>query len=151
MKKICIALDTSPSAEKVAKIGFNYAQLLKSEVVLIHVVNHIGVYVNSYNPIMNYNGFLINRDIEIVESLEKEAIKFLESTANFLGEPSTEIKVLNGDPEHQILTFVEEYNADLLVIGTHSHSFLEDVLMGNIAAQIVKNAKTPILVIPVKG
>ncbi len=150
MKKICIALDTSPSAEKVAKIGFNYAKMLQAEVVLIHVVNHVGVYVNSYNPIMNYNGFLINKNIEIVESLEKEAKKFLESTANFLGEPSTEIKVLNGNPENQILNFVEEYNVDLLVVGTHSHSLLEDVLMGNIAAQIVKNSKTPILVIPVK-
>lgn len=150
MKKICIALDTSPSAKKIAKIGLNYAKALQAEVVFIHVVYDAGVYVNRYDPIMNYNGFLVNQNIKIVESLEKEATSFLESTAKYLEKPTTEVQVINGNPEYEILNFATDWNADLLVIGTHSHSFLEDIFMGNIATSIVKNSKIPVLVIPVK-
>ena len=64
MKKICIALDTSPSAKKIAKTGFNYAKALQAEVVFIHVIDNAGVYVNTYDPIMNYNGFLVNQKIK---------------------------------------------------------------------------------------
>ncbi|WKX75199.1 universal stress protein [Zobellia laminariae] len=39
---------------------------------------------------------------------------------------------------------------DLLVIGTHSHSSFENVLMGNTAVKIVKHTKTPLLVVPTK-
>jgi nucleotide-binding universal stress UspA family protein len=150
MKKICIALDTSPSAKKIAKTGFNYAKALQAEVVFIHVIDNAGVYVNTYDPIMNYNGFLVNQNIKIVESLEKEAKSFLDSTAKYLGEPTTEVKVIEGNPEYEILNFAKEWSADLLVIGTHSHSLLEDIFMGNIAASIVKSSKIPVLVIPVK-
>lgn len=38
MKKICIALDTSPSAEKIAKIGYSYVEALNAEIILVHVV-----------------------------------------------------------------------------------------------------------------
>ncbi len=151
IKKICIALDASPSAEKIAKLGYEYAEALKAEVILIHVVYDAVVYAYNYDPIMEYNGFLIQNNIEVVESLEKEAEIFLQTTAKYLGEPDLEIKVLNGNAEVDILRFSENWNADLLVIGTHSHSALDNVLLGNIATKIVKHSKIPLLVIPVKN
>lgn len=150
MKKICIALDTSPSAEKIAKLGYEYAKALKAEVVLVHVVYDAAVYANDYDPIMGYHGFLIQENIKFIKDLNKEAKKFLKATANFLGKASLQTKVLDGNTENELLDFVVEWGADLLVIGTHSHSVLENVLMGSTATKIVKHCKTPILVVPVK-
>ncbi len=150
MKKICVALDVSPSAKKIATLGFQYAKALNAELVLVHVVNDIALYNTYDDPIMEYSGFLIENNIEFVEDLEEEATKFLKSTAKFLGEPDMEIKVLDGTPDYEILEFIKEWKADLLIIGTHSHSVLENVLMGNTAVKIVKHSKTPILVVPIK-
>lgn len=151
MKKICIALDTSPSAEKVATLGYEYAKALKAELVLVHVVSDAALYAMDYDPIMEYNGFLIQKNMEFVEDLEKEAGKFLKTTAKFLGEPEIETKVLDGDPDYEILEFVKKWEADVLVIGTHSHSVFENILMGNTAVKIVKHSKTPLLVVPIKN
>lgn len=150
MKKICIALDTSPSAEKVAKIGYEYAEAINAEVKLIHVVYDAAAYTYSYDSIMNYDGFLIQQNKEIVESLENESKQFLETTARYLGEPDLKFEVLEGLAEEEILRFAEEWKADLIVLGTHSHSLLENVLLGNVATSIVKHSKIPLLVVPVK-
>ena len=150
MKKICIALDASPSAEKIATLGYEYAKALKAEVILVHVVNDAALYATDYDPIMGYDGFLIQENLKFVEDLEKEADKFLHETAKFLGKPDLETKVLDGDPDYEILEFIKQWNTDVLIIGTHSHSVLDNILLGNTAVKIVKYAKIPILVVPVK-
>ena len=150
MKKICIALDTTPSAEKVARLGYEYAEALNAEVILVHVVSNAALYNTDYDPIMGYSGFLIQQNLEFTEDLEGESEKFLQATARFLGEPDLETKVLDGEAGTEILEFIKEWNADVLVIGTHSHSVLENVLLGNTAVKIVKHAKIPMLVVPIK-
>ena len=41
-------------------------------------------------------------------------------------------------------------NADLIILGTHSRSGLENLFMGNVAVEVVKHAKIPVLIIPTK-
>lgn len=150
MKKICIALDTSPSAEKIAKVGYEYALALNAEVILVHATYDASLYALDYAPIMGYHGFLIDSNMKSIKDIHKEAEKFLSITAKFVGEPDLEIKVLDGETHDAILDFAKEWGADLLVIGTHSHSTIESLLMGNIAVKIVKHSQIPILVIPTK-
>jgi nucleotide-binding universal stress UspA family protein len=67
MKKICIALDTTPSAQKIAELGYAYAKALNAEVTLVHVVNDMTYYNMNYDPIMGYSGFLTTNTFELVE------------------------------------------------------------------------------------
>ncbi|MBO9571554.1 MAG: universal stress protein [Chitinophagaceae bacterium] len=48
MQKLIIALDYGPWAEKVAKIGYKMAEILKAEVTLVHVVSDPVYYSNDY-------------------------------------------------------------------------------------------------------
>ncbi len=151
MKTVCIALDASPSAEKIAKQGFEYARAINAHVILIHVTYNTAFYTYDYDPIMGYNGFLIQNTVMIEKSIQEEASNFLKSTADFLGQPNIQTEVLTGiDPGHEILSFVKDNNVDILVMGTHSHSLLENVLLGNTATKIIKHNKIPTLIIPVK-
>lgn len=150
MKKICIALDTSPSAEKIAELGYSYAKALNAEVTLIHVVNDISYYTMNYDPIMGYAGFLTSNTLELVEGLKNEAEKFLVSSAKHLKDKAIKIKVLEGNSADAILEFATSWNADLIVMGTHSRSGLANLLMGSNAVEVVKHAEIPILIIPTK-
>lgn len=151
MKKICIALDTSPSAEKIATLGYEFAQALNAEVILVHVVYDVSLYVSDYDPIMQYDGFLIRNNMDLIEDIHKEAEKFLIATAKFLGEPDLETKVLDGNTHDEILDFAKTWEADLLVFGTHSHSRWENLLLGNIASKLVKHSTVPLLVVPIRN
>ena len=53
MKKILIALDYNPSAEKIAEAGYALAKATNAAVILMHVVADPVYYSNlDYSPIM---------------------------------------------------------------------------------------------------
>ena len=141
MKKICIALDTSPSAQKIAELGYDYAKALGAQVTLVHVVN---------DPIMGYDGFLTSDVIELVESHVKEAARFLEASVKHLKNKKIETIVLDGDTAEAILKFAATWGADLIIMGTHSRSGLENLIMGNVAVKVIKQTEIPVLIIPTK-
>ena len=150
MKKICIALDTSPSAQKIAEFGYSYAKALKSEITLVHVVNDISYYSMNYDPIMGYAGFLTSSTLDLVEGLKKESENFLEASAKHLKDENIKTAVLDGDTADAILEFAKNWNADLIVMGTHSRSGLANLFMGSIAVEVLKHSKIPLLIIPTK-
>lgn len=150
MKKICIALDTSPSAQKIAELGYDYAKALGAQVTLVHVVNDPIYYTMNYDPIMGYDGFLTSDVIELVESHVKEAARFLEASVKHLKNKKIETIVLDGDTAEAILKFAATWGADLIIMGTHSRSGLENLIMGNVAVKVIKQTEIPVLIIPTK-
>ncbi len=58
MKKILVAIDYDPSAEKVAETGHALAQAMKAELVLLHVIAEPSYYSSmEFSPIMGFTGF----------------------------------------------------------------------------------------------
>ena len=57
MKKVLIALDYDPTAQKVAETGNLLAGSMNAEVILLHVISD-PVYYSSmdYSPIMGFSG-----------------------------------------------------------------------------------------------
>ena len=59
MKKVLIALDYNPTAQKVAEAGFSMAKAMNAEVILLHVISDPVYYSSTeYSPIMGFNGFM---------------------------------------------------------------------------------------------
>ena len=58
MKKVLIALDYAPTAQKIAEAGFSLAKTLSAEVILLHVVADATYYsVIEHAQIMGTMGF----------------------------------------------------------------------------------------------
>ncbi len=148
MKKICIALDYNPSAEKIAKTGYAYAKALGATTALVHVISDAVYYAMDYAPFMGYESPFNSTNFEVVEELRNGAEKFLKSTAEHLGTKAIATKVLDGETADAILDYAVENDIDLLVLGSHSHSALENVLMGNTAVKVVRHSKIPVLIVP---
>jgi nucleotide-binding universal stress UspA family protein len=53
-----------------------------------------------------------------------------------------------GFPEQEILSIAKEWEADLIVMGTHGRSGLGRILTGSIAEYIIRHAEIPVMVIP---
>jgi nucleotide-binding universal stress UspA family protein len=57
-------------------------------------------------------------------------------------------QVLEGEPSHEILAYAEEKDVDMIVAGSHGHSFVGRLLMGSVSTRLVRGTKGPILIIP---
>lgn len=55
-----------------------------------------------------------------------------------------EVLVLRGDPSDKILEVAEKFNFDLIVIGTHGHGLIENI-MGTTAQKVLRRSKIPVL------
>jgi nucleotide-binding universal stress UspA family protein len=61
---------------------------------------------------------------------------------------SCERVVLGGDPASMIATAAAARLADLIVIGTHGRGGLTLLRLGSIAAEVIRNATVPVMVVP---
>ena len=152
MKKVLIGLDYNPKSEIVAQKGYELAKKLGAEVCLIHVLADVSYYGVNYPSFMGYEGYNeMQVDINVIAELREVARKFLESAATHLDDASVTTYLADGPTSLAILDYAREWGADLIVLGTHSHSVLEKVLMGTTASRILERTEVPVYMIPVKN
>ncbi|HEA30060.1 MAG TPA: universal stress protein [Leeuwenhoekiella sp.] len=150
MKKICIALDYSLTSKKVVETGYEYAKALGAKVLLVHVVSDAGYYMTAHDSMMGYEGFNTVTNMHVIEELKETSRNYLNTVVSHLGDDSIETAVIEGEVSSVLLEHATSWGAHLLVLGTHGRGFLENILMGNTAVNIIKHAEIPLLIVPVK-
>ncbi len=151
MKKVCIALDYNLSSEKIVETGYAYAKAFNAEVAIVHVFNDMMVYGMEDGSAFGFST-LSYEDEANFESLQKADLeKFLQGYKKHLNDDAIQAHILEGIIEDEILDFAKKWGADFLVIGKHKHNAIQGVLLGNTAMKIVRHAKIPLLLVPVKN
>jgi nucleotide-binding universal stress UspA family protein len=154
MKKILIAVDYGPTAQKVAETGYALGKKLTADVLLLHVVSEPTHYAyNAYSPIMGFAGYTGAdlMDAELTESLLHGSEQYLQKTKSHLGGDHIETEVVVGsNAADTILKAIRKHDIDLVVVGSHSHRWMEDVLLGNVTQKILRESLVPVLVVPSK-
>ncbi|MEI6348705.1 MAG: universal stress protein [Bacteroidota bacterium] len=152
MSKVLIALDYDPSAQKIAEIGFNLAKSMDAEVFLLHVITEPVYYSTAdYSPIMGFTGFNNGlKQLDNIDDIRDVASEFLEKTKDYLGDESIKTILEEGDFAKAILSKAKSIHADLIVMGSHSKKWLENILMGSVAEEVLRDSKIPLFIIPIK-
>ncbi len=153
MKKILIALDYNPSAQKVAETGYALAKAMNAQTILLHVVSDLTYYSSlNYSPVMGFGGFssagIVQTDT--VEEIKKLAQTYLDKSKQHLGDDKIQTVVKNGDYGETILNIATELNVDIIVMGTHSRRGLEKILVGSVAEKVLHHSLIPLFIIPTK-
>ncbi len=142
MKKILIALDYDPTAKVVAEKGFLLFEPMKAEITLLHVISKPVIYYASYQVMTAH---LKNED-EVNDASQA----FLDKLKKDLGDETIRTIVKEGDTSDCILKTAKETHADIIVLGTHSRKWLEDIIMGSVAESVLKHSTLPLYIIPTK-
>lgn len=150
MKKVLIAIDYNPVSEKVAEEGHKLAKKLGAEVCLLHVISDMGYYTTQYPTFMGYDGYAITADLSVASEMRKYTEDFLKSAAKHLNDPSVTTHLAEGETHSAILRYAKEWGADLIVMGTHSHSTLEKLFLGTVASKVLEKTPIPVHLIPIK-
>ena len=153
MKKILIALDYDPTAQKVAEAGFSWAKSMKAQVILLHVMADPAYYSSlEYSPITGFAGYMdmSNNQLDSIEGLMKASQQYLDKTKRHLGDKKIQTIVKEGDFAASVLKTAKELHADVIVMGSHSRNWLENMVMGSVTEKVLHQTSIPLFIIPTK-
>ena len=154
MKKVLIALDYDPTAQKVAETGFKLAGTLGAEVVLLHVMSDPTYYSSAgYSPIMGFTGYMDMGPmmVDSAEKLRNASQQFLDKTKEHLGSKSIKTLLKEGDFAESIIETAKELDTNIIVIGSHGRKWLEKILMGSVTEKVISLSDIPLFIVPTKG
>jgi nucleotide-binding universal stress UspA family protein len=153
LNKVLIALDYDPTSKEVAEQGFLLAKTMNAQIVLLHVIAEESYYsALEYSPIVGFLGF----DNEDVMKLTKKGglteatTHFLEKMKYFLGDKNIEILVKEGKFAKEILDTARKTNADIIVMGSHSRGWMEEILLGSVTEKVLRSTQIPLYIVPIK-
>ena len=134
-KRILVPLDGSRLAEAVLPVATRLADACGSTILLLHVVER--------NAPSAVHGERHLRDERDAEAYLSELTRQLRVDNRMVEWHSHEVPV--GDVAASIAVHAEEHAIDLIVLNTHGHGGIRDVIWGSIAQQTLQHSRAPVL------
>ena len=164
VKKILYATDLSENARYAFAYAVSLANLYKASVTMVHVLPEVPALLDQsvigYISEDRWNEIKSEQMDEAKEALigkRRDHLVIKEALHQFSedvkqdqagdGFTTDDIIVQRGNPVEEIIKSAEESNCDLIVMGTHGHSTLEDVMLGSTARRVIRRSKVPVLVV----
>jgi nucleotide-binding universal stress UspA family protein len=141
MKTILAPVDFSPVSAGVVKEASALARAFDGRVVLLTVVQP-PIVLTEYAAMMNI--------AEVTAAGEKNASRQLDALADQLHSQfvKTERVQVTGAPVSNILEQADENEADYIVMGSHGHTAIYDLLVGSTTHGVLLRAKCPVVIVP---
>ncbi|MDB5136789.1 MAG: putative universal stress protein [Mucilaginibacter sp.] len=152
IKKILIAVDNSKFSEHAAEFGFDIARSYNAAVGLVNIVEPMILPATGTDVIAGipFEGTTVN-DPEITRIQTESAENIIDRTEKkFGGNLQVTHFTQYGTTAEGILDCSKEFEADLVVLGTHSRTGLDRLLMGSVAEHVVRHSDVPVLVVPLR-
>ena len=132
---------------EIAGVAFDMAEKIGGKVCLLNVVPSAfeGAGLAAAWPMMAAVPLVMADDAQIIEDCREQLVK-LEATCGSSVE--TEIEVRSGLIEDVIAAYANECEADLIIVGAPSRSWLEALLHTSVDRRVTKSASCPVLIVP---
>ena len=139
-KKILIAVNSSAFSLKAAKVGFDLAHSVDAEVALLYVIDRTRESVSiEAGPTREQSEMILMKEAQ--ETIEQLITMYNGAKKLYRFTPE-------GFPKEEILNVAKEWEADIIVMGTHGRTGLSHFFSGSIAEHVVRHACVPVMVIP---
>ncbi|WP_094228024.1 universal stress protein [Methanolobus psychrotolerans] len=147
-KKIMIATDGSENANKAAISGIEIARLAEAKLYAVNVMPMI--------PHLSYFGVPIEPpkkvstdEVNFHKQLEQDGINVLEIVKDMGSKAGVQVEtvLLEGHPGSEIINFAEKNEFDLIVMGTLGRTGLDRVIVGSVASDVGRHAKTRVMIV----
>lgn len=146
--RILIAVEDSPYSDQAIRYGVMLAKKMSSQIAMVHA-DEIPVstpYIA--DPMLSETPLMIPEMMEIQEEASKNLFKRIYEE---YGEGIKITKFIRiGRAQDEILAVADEYNADLIILGTHGRTGLDHFISGSVSESVARKAKCPVLIIPKK-
>jgi len=139
-KRILVATDFSDINLLAAKRAVQLAKRDKSELILLHVIEHFPTQDGPLSSVFQY-------DIVPDDTLVKRVVDRMNSLRTQLAHKAikTEFRITPKSARHEILRFAATHEVDLIVVAPHGQGIIGS--LGSTATGVLNNAKCDVLAV----
>lgn len=142
MKRLLVALDATPADRTVVERAATLAKALTAQLRLVHVAA----------PHPDFVGYEVGpqyiRDLR-AEELKHEHAELMRWRADLLAQGvEVDTRLVMGPIVETLTAEADEFNADLIVMGSRGRHGLARLLLGSVSEEVLKDHKWPLYIIP---
>ena len=138
MEKLLVATDGSEFSKSAIREAINLAKICSSKLIAVSIVKT--------NP--EFEDFVP----QVIEKLEKEVIRYLESIKNRASKENVDCEIivhLSEEPYQDIIDEAAKNQVNMIIVGTHGRTGLKRLMMGSVTAKVIGHSTCNVLVVPV--
>jgi nucleotide-binding universal stress UspA family protein len=144
MKTLLVPLDFSATSGNLLQTAASLAQSLGARLVVLHVLQ----------PIVPTGDMMMMPDMAQISAMQKAAKEDAHAQLTQACEKvaakgvAIEPELLDGPASTVILERARLLPADLVIMGSHGHTALYDLLLGSTSHAVLKKAPCPVMIVP---
>ena len=153
IKKILYATDLSATSPTAYLYAVKLAKALEAKIVILYVFEELPQTQSVpryFRDVVDqhYETFKTEGHQEIRDRLERLCV------TEFKDDPECAdmveaIEVVMGYPFSEILAKADQYDCDMIVIGSHGKGALNHTMLGSVAQRLLRSTRKPVLVVPI--
>lgn len=140
-RNILFPVDFSDNSGRILPFAIQLAKKFEAKLHVVFVARDLSHLGGIYVPHPSIDSF----SSEIRRGAEKMMKEFYDE--NFDDMQGVERHILIGDPATEIVTFAEDKNVNLIIMGTHGRKGLDRVIFGSVAENVTRNSPVPVMTI----
>ena len=143
MKTLLVPVDFSAVTDSVIDASVDLARAFGGNLSLLHVVQPPAVATAEYA----LPAEVIREAVDVTDRMAREKLARQEARCRAAG-VACETNVVVGQPVTVILEQARQLKADFVVMGSHGHGKLYDLLVGSTASGVLKRARCAVIILP---
>ena len=154
IKRILYATDLSENARFAFSYAADLTQKYDAKLTILSVLENLTPFaetqvqqimgIEKWNQLKSEH---LEDSKETIKTRLNEFCQQMDKKMDSCGVLADDIQVTSGVPYKEILKTADTIGADLIVMGTYGHNFLQDSLIGGTTRRIIKDSTIPVLVI----
>lgn len=142
MNTIIVAVDGSKHSFRAVEKAKEIGQAFDSHIILVNAVNTTHHY-NIETETMIMDEFVV---IEAAKERSQALLAKSKESIKSLGD-KVETVMLEGDPAHVLIDFINGSDADLVIIGSHGVKGINRFMLGSLVSKVVHQAEKSVLIV----
>ncbi|MBE7640996.1 MULTISPECIES: universal stress protein [Salegentibacter] len=143
-KNILVAIDFNDAVGELMAYAESIAMKFKAKIWVVHVAAPDPDFVG-YSTGPQYI-----RDMR-ADELKTEHKELQEICKMFISEKiPSEALLIQGSTVETVLEEAKKLKADMLIVGTHKHSFFYNLFAESVSVELFKNAEIPVFAVPIE-
>ena len=151
IKKILYTTDLSDNSAYVLRYAMDSAKKHDAKIIILHVLDIMPAIATT--PLTEEKQHQLHKEkiAYTLDRIQKRLKVFCEKELKDdpeCTERVESIEIREGFPAEEILSKADEFNCDVIIMGTHAKGIIANTFLGSTAKRVLRRTRKPVFIIP---